>query len=139
MTLCKVVAVMFCMQLLAQSASAQATAYAAAGDVSALAAAGGGSALAAAGSTSAGYSSVYVQPIFTAFTSSKAWDAANAVAVALKNNQAASILQALSQVTTSARKDTLIFMTSRLNVFHCCRPRLRTCSLWWCVTATTTL
>ncbi|KAL3140194.1 hypothetical protein ABBQ38_004470 [Trebouxia sp. C0009 RCD-2024] len=91
---------MFCMQLLARSASAQATAFAAAGDVSALAAAGGGSALAAAGST-AGYNPIYVQPIFTAFTSSKAWDAANAVAVALQNNQAASILQAVSQAKVS--------------------------------------
>lgn len=134
---CKVVAVMFCMQLLARSASAQATAFAAAGDVSALAAAGGGSALAAAGST-AGYNPIYVQPIFTAFTSSKAWDAANAVAVALQNNQAASILQAVSQVTTSACNYTLTSPHLRLNVFHCCRPRFQTCSLWWCVTATTT-
>ncbi|KAL3153898.1 hypothetical protein ABBQ32_013464 [Trebouxia sp. C0010 RCD-2024] len=100
MTLCKVVAVMCWMQLLARSAAAQATAFAAAGDASALAAAGGSSALAAAG-TSAGYNSVYVQPILTAFTSSKAWDAANAVAVALKNNQAASILQAVSQAKAS--------------------------------------
>ena len=95
MSVCKVVAVVFCVQLLARCASGQAAAFAGAGDVSALAAAGGGSAFAG---TSNGYTSVYVQPIITAFTSSKAWDAAQAIAAALNNNQAASILQALSQV-----------------------------------------
>ena len=96
--LCKCVAVLFCVQLLARGASAQAAAFAGAGDVSALAAAGDGGALAAAGDVSAGYNTVYVQPIVTAFTSSKAYDAAQAIATALNNNQAASILQALSQV-----------------------------------------
>lgn len=141
MMLCKVIAVVFCMQLLARGASAQAAAYAAAGDVSALAAAGAGSALAAAGSTSAGYNPVYVQPIVTAFTSSKAWDAANAIATALNNNQAASVLQAVAQVDTSesACKVKLTPSSRRLNVFNCCRPKRQTCSQWWYVTATTTL
>lgn len=92
--MCKVVAFefVFYVQLLARCVSGQATAFAEAGDVSALAAAGGGCAFAG---TSNGYNSAYVQPIITAFTSSKARDAAQAIATALNNNEAASVSQVL--------------------------------------------
>ena len=95
MSVCKVVAFVVYAQLLARCVLGQAAASAEAGDVSALAAAGGGSAFAG---TSNGDNSAYVQPITIAFASSKAWDAAQAIATALNNNQAASISQALSQV-----------------------------------------
>ena len=99
MSVCKVVAFVL---LLARCVSGQAAAFAEAGDVSALAAAGGASAFAG---TSNGYNSAYVQPITTAFTSSKAWDASQAIAAALNNNQAASISLALSQVLIASTVD----------------------------------
>ena len=147
MSLYKFVAVLSCVQLLAQGASAQAAAFAGAGDVSALAAAGGGSALAAAGDTSAGYNTVYVQPIVTAFTSSKAYDAAQAVAQALNNNQAASILQAFTQVSTAVHRGRrqMLYLgllrylgLTKAPCLWCCRPRVLVYSLWLCATATTT-
>lgn len=94
MSVYKVLALVLYVQLMARCVSGQAAAFAGAGDVSAVAAAGGGSAFAG---TSNGYGSVFVQPITTAFTSSQAWDAAQAIANALNNNKAASISHALSQ------------------------------------------
>ena len=141
MSLCKFAAFLFCVQLLARGASAQAAAFAGAGDVSALAAAGGGSALAAAGDTSAGYNTVYVQPIVTAFTSSKAYDAAQAIAQALNNNQAASILQALSQVGAAIPSRPATHASpwpAYPDYSSCRRPRVKVYSLWLCVTATIT-
>lgn len=87
MTLFKSAAVLFCLQLLAVGASAQAEAFAAAGDVSALAGAG-----------VASFDTTYVQPITSAFAGANPYNAAAAISSALANNQAASILQAFTQV-----------------------------------------
>lgn len=87
MTLFKSAAVLFCLQLLAVGASAQAEAFAAAGDVSALAGAGVVS-----------FDTTYVQPITSAFAGANPYNAAAAISTALANNQAASILQAFTQV-----------------------------------------
>jgi len=88
MTLFKSAAVLFCLQLLAVGASAQAEAFAAAGDASALAGAGG----------ITSFDTAYVQPITAAFAGANPYNAAAAIASALGNNQAASILQAFTQV-----------------------------------------
>lgn len=87
MSLFKSAAVLFCLQLLAVGASAQAEAFASAGDVSALAGAG-----------IANFDTTYVQPITSAFADANPYNAAAAIATALGNNQAASILQAFTQV-----------------------------------------
>ena len=91
MSLFESAAVLFCLQLLAVGASAQAEALASAGDASALA-----GALAGAGVPS--FDTTYVQPITSAFAGANPYNAASAVATALSNNQAASILQAFTQV-----------------------------------------
>ena len=87
MSLFKSAAVLFCLQLLAVGASAQAEAFASAGDASALAGAGVPS-----------FDTAYVQPIASAFAGANPYNAASAIATALSNNQAASILQAFTQV-----------------------------------------
>ena len=88
MSLLKSAAVLFCLQLLAVGASAQAEAFASAGDASALAGAGG----------ITSFDTAYVQPITAAFAGANPYNAAAAIASALGNNQAASILQAFTQV-----------------------------------------
>lgn len=87
MSLFKSAAVLFCLQLLAVGASAQAEAFASAGDASALAGAGVASSV-----------TTYVQPITAAFAGANPYNAAAAIKNALANNQAASILQAFTQV-----------------------------------------
>ncbi|DBA73794.1 hypothetical protein WJX79_007758 [Trebouxia sp. C0005] len=90
MSLFKSAAVLFCLQLLAVGASAQAEAFASAGDASALAGAGVASSV-----------TTYVQPITAAFAGANPYNAAAAIKNALANNQAASILQAFTQAKSS--------------------------------------
>ncbi len=87
MSLFKSAAVLFCLQLLAVGASAQAEAFASVGDASALAGAG-----------VASFDTTYVQPITSAFAGANPYNAAAAIETALAANQAASILQAFTQV-----------------------------------------
>ena len=102
MPLYKAAAVLFCLQLLAVGVSAQAEAFASAGDATALAGAGDVASIATG----------YAQPIVTAFAGANPYNAAAAIASALTNNQAASILQAFTQVSTSCACDTLMLPSS---------------------------
>ncbi len=106
----KAAAVLFCLQLLAVGASAQAEAFASAGDATAIAGAGTGA-----------FNTAYVQPITAAFAGANPYNAAAAVASALNANQAASIIEAFTQVGTarclegSAHRLTCCFRSSLRN------------------------